>query len=244
STNIPSTSSTHTNIHAEENNNDQGEEGEKLQDDEFTNRLCALTQEVAESSLHNVDQTVIRNKARLVAKGYAQEEGIDFEELFALVARLEAVQIFIAYVARKSFLIHLMDVKTTFLNGPLKEEVYVAQPNGFVDPDHLEKFRQRPPAKGVGLRVVDSHTGNHPEDDFMPLETIQRSYSVIREKILFELEGETLEPERREEFNDFLTPYPVPSEYQVILPKSNQAVFNAPLGYVRVVHLFILSCKS
>nr|GFB63045.1 opie2 pol protein [Tanacetum cinerariifolium] len=118
-------------------------------------------------------------------------------ELFALVARLEAVQIFIAYVARKSFLIHLMDVKTTFLNGPLKEEVYVAQPNGFVDPDHLEKFRQRPPAKGVGLRVVDSHTGNHPEDDFMPLETIQRSYSVIREKILFELEGETLEPERR-----------------------------------------------
>ncbi|GJS04161.1 retrovirus-related pol polyprotein from transposon TNT 1-94 [Tanacetum coccineum] len=85
------------------------------------------------------DQTIIRNKARLVAKGYAQEEGIDFEESFAPVARLEAVRIFVAYAAHKSFPIYQMDVKTTFLNGPLKEEVYVAQPDGFVDPDHLEK---------------------------------------------------------------------------------------------------------
>ncbi|GJS28698.1 retrovirus-related pol polyprotein from transposon TNT 1-94 [Tanacetum coccineum] len=86
------------------------------------------------------DQIVIRNKARLVAKGYAQEEGIDFEESFAPVARLEAVRIFIAHAAHKSFPIYQMDVKTTFLNGPLKEEVYVAQPDGFVDPDHPEKF--------------------------------------------------------------------------------------------------------
>nr|GEV35217.1 putative reverse transcriptase domain-containing protein [Tanacetum cinerariifolium] len=85
------------------------------------------------------DQTVIRNKARLVAKGYAQEEGIDFEESFAPVARLEAVQIFIAYAAHKSFPIYQMDVKTEFLNGPLKEEVYVAQPDGFVNPDHPKK---------------------------------------------------------------------------------------------------------
>nr|GEX59156.1 retrovirus-related Pol polyprotein from transposon TNT 1-94 [Tanacetum cinerariifolium] len=85
------------------------------------------------------DQTVIHNKTRLVAKGYAQEEGIDFEESFALVARLEAVWIFIAYAAHKSFLIFQMDVKMAFLNGPLKEEVYVAQPDGFVDPDHPEK---------------------------------------------------------------------------------------------------------
>nr|GEX86851.1 integrase, catalytic region, zinc finger, CCHC-type, peptidase aspartic, catalytic [Tanacetum cinerariifolium] len=85
------------------------------------------------------DQTVIRNKARLVAKGYAQEEGIDFKESFAPVARLEAVRIFIAYAAHKSFPIFQMDVKTAFLNGPLKEEVYVAQPDGFIDPDHPEK---------------------------------------------------------------------------------------------------------
>ncbi|GJW63888.1 retrovirus-related pol polyprotein from transposon TNT 1-94 [Tanacetum coccineum] len=85
------------------------------------------------------DQTVIRNKARLVAKGYAQEEGIDFEESFALVARLEAVWIFVAHAAHKSFLIYHMDMKMAFLNGSLKEEVYVAQPDEFVDPDHPEK---------------------------------------------------------------------------------------------------------
>nr|GFA18600.1 integrase, catalytic region, zinc finger, CCHC-type, peptidase aspartic, catalytic [Tanacetum cinerariifolium] len=85
------------------------------------------------------DQTVIHNKERLVAKGYAHKEGIDFEESFALVERLEAVYIFVAYAAHKSFLIYQMDVKTAFLNNPLKEEVYVAQPDRFVDPDHPEK---------------------------------------------------------------------------------------------------------
>nr|GEV69126.1 reverse transcriptase domain-containing protein [Tanacetum cinerariifolium] len=195
--------STHINMHAEENNNDQAEEGEHVQDVEFTNPFCAPAKEEAESSSHHIDlemcmyaltvstaepknikeamadsawieamqeelsqfdrlqvwelvdkpfgksiirikwlwknkkdedQTVIRNKARLVAKGYAQEEGIDFEESFALVARLEAVWIFIAYAAHKSFLIFQMDVKTAFLNGPLKEEVYVAQPDRTSDP--------------------------------------------------------------------------------------------------------------
>nr|GEX32688.1 uncharacterized mitochondrial protein AtMg00810-like [Tanacetum cinerariifolium] len=96
------------------------------------------------------DQTVIYNKARLVAKGYAQEEGIDFEESFSPVARLEAVRIFIAYVAHKSFPIYQMDVKTEFLNGPLKEEVYVAQPDGFVDPDHPDKvYRLRKALYGL-----------------------------------------------------------------------------------------------
>nr|GEU47720.1 retrotransposon protein, putative, unclassified [Tanacetum cinerariifolium] len=89
--------------------------------------------------LQDEDQTVIRNKARIVAKGYAQKEGIDFKESFTPISRLEAVWIFIAYVAYKSFLIYQMDVKMAFLNGPLKEEVYVAQPDRFVDPDHPEK---------------------------------------------------------------------------------------------------------
>nr|GFB23507.1 Gag-Pol polyprotein [Tanacetum cinerariifolium] len=80
------------------------------------------------------ENTVIRNKSRLVAKGYAQKEGVDFEESFAPVARLEAVRLFIAYVAHKFFTIYQMDVKTAFLYGPLKEEVYVNQPDGFVDP--------------------------------------------------------------------------------------------------------------
>nr|GEX65330.1 hypothetical protein [Tanacetum cinerariifolium] len=88
---------------------------------------------------HDKENTVIRNKSRLMAKGYAQKEGVDFEESFAPVARLEAVRLFIAYAAHKSFTIYQMDVKTAFLYGPLKEEVYVNQPDGFVDPYHPDK---------------------------------------------------------------------------------------------------------
>ncbi|GJX64822.1 retrovirus-related pol polyprotein from transposon TNT 1-94 [Tanacetum coccineum] len=107
----PSEPTTPTNVHAEENNDNQAE---------FTNPFCT------------------------------PEEGIDFEESFALVARLEAVWIFVAYVAHKSFPIYQIDVKTTFLNGPLKEEVYVAQPDGFVDPDHPEKvYRLRKSLYGL-----------------------------------------------------------------------------------------------
>ncbi|GJU42051.1 retrovirus-related pol polyprotein from transposon TNT 1-94 [Tanacetum coccineum] len=85
------------------------------------------------------ENTVIRNKSRLVAKEYAQKEGIDFEESFAPVARLEAVWLFIAYAAYKSFIVYQIDVETTFLYGPLKEEVYVNQPDGFVDPYHPDQ---------------------------------------------------------------------------------------------------------
>nr|GEW11656.1 retrovirus-related Pol polyprotein from transposon TNT 1-94 [Tanacetum cinerariifolium] len=85
------------------------------------------------------ENTVIRNKSRLVAKGYAQKEGVDFKELFALVARLEAGQLFIACATHKSFTVYHMDVKTAFLYGPLKDKVYVNQPDGFVDPYHPNK---------------------------------------------------------------------------------------------------------
>ncbi|GKF06383.1 retrovirus-related pol polyprotein from transposon TNT 1-94, partial [Tanacetum coccineum] len=79
---------------------------------------------------------VLKNKARLVAKGYRQEEGIDFEESFAPVERIKAIRNFITNAASKNMTIYQMDVKTAFLNGELKEEVYVCQPEGFVDPDH------------------------------------------------------------------------------------------------------------
>ncbi|GKB64093.1 retrovirus-related pol polyprotein from transposon TNT 1-94 [Tanacetum coccineum] len=107
-----------TTVHAEENNDNQ-EEDAHFEPYEFVNPFCTpniIKLKWLWKNKKDDDQTVIRNKARLIAKGYAQEEGIDFEESFAL-----------------------MDVKTTFLNGPLKEEVYVAQPDGFVDPDHPEK---------------------------------------------------------------------------------------------------------
>nr|GEW37974.1 hypothetical protein [Tanacetum cinerariifolium] len=196
SMNIRSTStpSTHTNMHAEENNNDQVEEGEHVPDDEFTNLFCTPVQEVAETSSHNIEQvrrnssSPVHTRQQLAADPemcmYAltvstvepknikeamansewieamqdklhqfdrlQEEGIDFEESFALVAHLEAVWIFIACALHKSFLIYQMGVKTAFLNGPLKEEVYVAQPDGFVDPDHPEKvYRLRKALYGL-----------------------------------------------------------------------------------------------
>nr|GEY18882.1 retrovirus-related Pol polyprotein from transposon TNT 1-94 [Tanacetum cinerariifolium] len=85
------------------------------------------------------ENTVIRNKDRLVAKGYNQHEGINFDVSFALVARLEAVRLFIGYATHKSFPIYQMDIKIAFLNGPLKEEVYINQPDRFVDPHHPYK---------------------------------------------------------------------------------------------------------
>nr|GFA04969.1 retrovirus-related Pol polyprotein from transposon TNT 1-94 [Tanacetum cinerariifolium] len=77
---------------------------------------------------------------RLVAVGYSQQEGIDYDETFAPVARMEAIHLFLAYAAHKDFTVFQMDIKTSFLNGILKEEVYVSQPPGFVSkqyPDHV-----------------------------------------------------------------------------------------------------------
>nr|GEZ89902.1 retrovirus-related Pol polyprotein from transposon TNT 1-94 [Tanacetum cinerariifolium] len=79
---------------------------------------------------------ILKNKARLVAHGYRQEDGIDFEESFALVTRLEAIRIFLAYAAHKNMVVYQMDVKTAFLNGNPREEVYVSQLDGFVDPNN------------------------------------------------------------------------------------------------------------
>nr|GEY81775.1 hypothetical protein [Tanacetum cinerariifolium] len=119
-----STPSTHTNMHAEEHNNDQAEEGEQLQDYEFTNPFYALTQEVAESSSHNI---VHGNPSRLVQ---TRRQLATDPEMFMYALT--------------------MDVKTAFLNGPLKEEVYVAQPDDFIDPYHPEKvYRLRKALYGL-----------------------------------------------------------------------------------------------
>ncbi|GKA52714.1 retrovirus-related pol polyprotein from transposon TNT 1-94 [Tanacetum coccineum] len=88
---------------------------------------------------------ILKNKAQLVARGYRQEEGIDFEESFAPVARLEAIRIFLAFAAHMNMVVYQMDVKTAFLNGNLREEVYVSQPNGFMDkdkPNHVYKLKK------------------------------------------------------------------------------------------------------
>nr|GEU86382.1 hypothetical protein [Tanacetum cinerariifolium] len=107
----------------------------------------ALTQscwiEAMQEELNEFER--LENKARLVARGYRQEEGIDFEESFAPVARLEAIRIFLAYAAHKNMVVYQIDVKTAFLNGNLREEVYVSQPDGFVDqdnPNHVYKLKK------------------------------------------------------------------------------------------------------
>ncbi|GJT05945.1 putative ribonuclease H-like domain-containing protein [Tanacetum coccineum] len=82
---------------------------------------------------------VIRNKTRLVVQGHRQEEGIDYEEVFAPVARIEVIRLFLAYASFMGFLVYQMDVKSAFLYGTIEEEVYVTQPPGFKDPDHPNK---------------------------------------------------------------------------------------------------------
>ncbi|GJT94813.1 retrovirus-related pol polyprotein from transposon TNT 1-94 [Tanacetum coccineum] len=94
---------------------------------------------------YDEENTVIRNKTRLVGIGYRQEEGINFEESFTPVAKMEAIRIFLAYDAHKSFIVFQMDVKTAFLHGTLKEDVCVCQPEGFIDadlPSHVYKLKK------------------------------------------------------------------------------------------------------
>nr|GEV35112.1 retrovirus-related Pol polyprotein from transposon TNT 1-94 [Tanacetum cinerariifolium] len=82
---------------------------------------------------------IVRNKARLVTQGYTQEEGIDYKEVFAPVVRIEAIRLFLAYASFMGFMVYQMDVKSAFLYGTIKEEVYVCQPLGFEDPDYPDK---------------------------------------------------------------------------------------------------------
>ncbi|GKD71605.1 putative ribonuclease H-like domain-containing protein, partial [Tanacetum coccineum] len=101
----------------------------------------ALTQSLKLEDLGGI----LKNKDLLVARGYRQEEGIDFEESFTPVARLEAIRIFLAFAAHMNMVVYQMDVKTTFLNGNLREKVYVSQPDGFVDkdkPNHVYKLKK------------------------------------------------------------------------------------------------------
>jgi hypothetical protein len=82
----------------------------------------------------NEHDDVVRHKARLVVKGYAQRQGVDYDEVFTPVARLEAVRLLLALAADEGWQVHHMDMKTAFLNGELQEEIYVQQPPGFIQP--------------------------------------------------------------------------------------------------------------
>ncbi|GJU92176.1 retrovirus-related pol polyprotein from transposon TNT 1-94 [Tanacetum coccineum] len=97
----------------------------------------AIQEELMNLNVLKSRNSILKNKAHLVSHGYHQEEGIDFEESFALVARLDAIRIFLAYAAHMNMVVYQMDVKMALLNNIQREEVYVSQPNGFVDQDNL-----------------------------------------------------------------------------------------------------------
>ncbi|GJZ27844.1 retrovirus-related pol polyprotein from transposon TNT 1-94 [Tanacetum coccineum] len=114
----------------------------KTYKDALTQSCCI---EAMQEELNEFERGILKNKARLVAHGYHQEEGINFEESFAPVARLDAIRIFLAFAACMNMIVYQMDVKTTFLNGILREEVYVSQPDGFVDKyntNHVYKLKK------------------------------------------------------------------------------------------------------
>ncbi|GJR93393.1 putative ribonuclease H-like domain-containing protein [Tanacetum coccineum] len=99
--------------------------------------------------------TIVRNKARLVAQGYTQEEGIDYDKVFALVARIEVIRLFLAYASFMGLIVYQMDVKSAFLYGTIEEEVYVCQPHGFEDPQFPNKVYQ---GEGSTVPVESHHT--------------------------------------------------------------------------------------
>nr|GEZ63231.1 retrovirus-related Pol polyprotein from transposon TNT 1-94 [Tanacetum cinerariifolium] len=166
---------------------------------------------------------ILKNKARLVARGYRQEEGIDFEESFAPIARLEAIRIFLAYTAHKNMVVYQMDMKTAFLNGNLREEVYVSQPDGFVDqdnPNHVYKLKkalhglkQAPRACPKGIFINQSKYAieslkKYGFESCDPLDTLM----VEKSKLDEDKEGKAVDP----------------SHYRVLFPSA--AIMSNTLG--------------
>nr|GEY96073.1 retrovirus-related Pol polyprotein from transposon TNT 1-94 [Tanacetum cinerariifolium] len=154
---IPATSapSTHTNVHAEENNNDQAEEGEQVQDDKFTNPFYAPAQDQAESSSHNIGNSNVPTFNQPQVSEYGWTKDHPLEQVCRNPSRLVQIRRQLATDPEMCMYALTMDVKTTFLNGPLKEEVYVAQLDGFVDTDHPEKvYRLRKALYGLNVREL------------------------------------------------------------------------------------------
>nr|GEZ58538.1 putative ribonuclease H-like domain-containing protein [Tanacetum cinerariifolium] len=104
-----------------------------------THKDHPVSQIIGDLNKKDERRIVVRNKARLVSQGHTQEEGIDYEEVFAPVVRIQAIRLFLAYASFMGFMVYQMDVKSAFLYGTIEEEVYVCQPSGFEDPDHPDK---------------------------------------------------------------------------------------------------------
>ncbi|GJW13568.1 retrovirus-related pol polyprotein from transposon TNT 1-94 [Tanacetum coccineum] len=131
----------------------------------------------------NENGVVIRNRARLVARGYRQEEGIDYDKTCAPIARLEAIRIFLAYVAYMDFMVYQMNVKNVFLNGKITEEVYVQQPPGFESsefPNYVENYEALPLKETVNAALATLGLVEEKNPQATPSELINSSTLRIR----------------------------------------------------------------
>ncbi|GJU60753.1 putative ribonuclease H-like domain-containing protein [Tanacetum coccineum] len=134
---------------------------QKVQDGCFTQRLKhAIGTKWVYRNKKDERGIVVRNKARLVAQGYTQEEGIDYDKVFAPVARIEAIRLFLAYASFMGFIMYQMDVKSAFLYGTIEEEVYVCQPLGFEDPRFSDKVYKDEEADSVDVHLYRSMIGS------------------------------------------------------------------------------------
>nr|GEW08928.1 retrovirus-related Pol polyprotein from transposon TNT 1-94 [Tanacetum cinerariifolium] len=132
---------------------------------------------------------ILKNKTRLVAGGYRQEEGIDFEESFAPAVRLEATRIFLTYATHMNMVFYQMNIKTAFLNGNLREEVYVSQPDGFVDPDDpnhvyklkevLYRLKQAPSVLSKYIDIKYHFIKEHVENGVIELYFVNTEYQLV-----------------------------------------------------------------
>nr|GEX29340.1 retrovirus-related Pol polyprotein from transposon TNT 1-94 [Tanacetum cinerariifolium] len=198
-------------------------------------QLCDVDLEVAfrKSTCYIRD---LKGNDLLTAKGYAQKEGINFEESFALVARLEAVWLFVAYAAYKSFPVYQMDVKTPFLYEPLKEEVYVNQPDGFIDPYHPDQVYRLKKAlyglkqalRATEYQLADLFTKALPEDRFKYM--VRRlGGSLLQPPIIkTKVDKSSLKPERDQIINLIRTQL----KMEILLePTSNKLLDGRPKHY-------------
>ncbi|GKB63871.1 putative ribonuclease H-like domain-containing protein [Tanacetum coccineum] len=174
-----------------------------------TRRMTKISDEHAMVFRNKKDERgiVVRNKARLVAQGYTQEEGIDYDEFFALVARIEAIRLFLAYASFMGFIVYQMDVKSTFLYGTIEEEVYVCQPPSFENlhfPDKVYKVEKALYGLHQAPRVWYETLSTYLIENGFRRGTIEKTLFIKKDKCDILFDAQEIPDEFYEELTFFL----------------------------------------
>nr|GEU32113.1 retrovirus-related Pol polyprotein from transposon TNT 1-94 [Tanacetum cinerariifolium] len=173
---------------------------------------------------------VLKNKARLVARRYRQEEWINFVESFSPVARLEAIRIFISYAAYMNMIVYQIDVKTTFLNGILCEEVYVSQPDGFVDqdnPNHVYKLKKALYGKNHAPRAWPSL----PKRTYMQL---NKSFDTYEEALTWDFQHSPYDKEDTRNSQEYMNDLEEEYQARALLAKYKRQTKDFEAKYKKV----------